>query len=96
MTRYRKLPVEVDAFKWTADEHQTDDPICIVEALRSGEAKIYPPTNLNGSKMVIQTLEGAMTANVGDYIIRGTKGEIYPCSPISSKAFMRRLNDGCC
>ena len=31
--------------------------------------------------LVIDTLEGAMTANMGDYVIRGEKGEFYPCKP---------------
>ena len=30
---------------------------------------------------VIETLEGDMRADVGDYVIRGVKGEIYPCKP---------------
>jgi hypothetical protein len=29
----------------------------------------------------IETLEGIMTANPGDFIIRGVKGEVYPCKP---------------
>lgn len=29
----------------------------------------------------IPTLEGNMTADIGDYIIRGVKGEFYPCKP---------------
>ncbi len=29
----------------------------------------------------ISTLEGVMTANVGDWIIKGVKGEFYPCKP---------------
>lgn len=29
--------------------------------------------------VVIHTLEGDMTAHVGDYIIKGIKGEFYPC-----------------
>jgi len=29
----------------------------------------------------IKTLEGVMTANEGDYIIKGVKGEFYPCKP---------------
>lgn len=29
----------------------------------------------------IQTLEGVMTANLGDYIIKGVTGEFYPCKP---------------
>jgi hypothetical protein len=30
---------------------------------------------------IIDTLEGSMTATPGDYIIRGVKGELYPCKP---------------
>lgn len=29
----------------------------------------------------IITLEGTMTANIGDYIIKGVSGEFYPCKP---------------
>ena len=29
----------------------------------------------------IETLEGIMKANKGDWIIRGVKGELYPCKP---------------
>ncbi len=29
----------------------------------------------------IETLEGTMTANIGDWIIKGVKGELYPCKP---------------
>lgn len=32
-------------------------------------------------RVVIKTLEGNMTANIGDYIIKGIKGEFYPCKP---------------
>ena len=32
-------------------------------------------------ELIIQTLEGDMKANVGDYIITGVKGEQYPCKP---------------
>ena len=31
--------------------------------------------------VVIDTLEGSMRANVGDYVIRGVNGEFYPCKP---------------
>jgi hypothetical protein len=31
--------------------------------------------------MKIKTLEGVMTANIGDWIIQGVNGEIYPCKP---------------
>jgi hypothetical protein len=29
----------------------------------------------------IPTLEGEMTASIGDWIIKGVKGEVYPCKP---------------
>lgn len=32
-------------------------------------------------ELKIQTLEGEMTANVGDWIITGVNGEVYPCKP---------------
>ena len=37
------------------------------------------PTLLNGNDVLIDTLEGTMRANPGDWIIRGVKGEFYPC-----------------
>jgi hypothetical protein len=36
----------------------------------------------NGKPVLkIQTLEGDMIASIGDYIIKGIKGEFYPCKP---------------
>lgn len=36
---------------------------------------------VNDKGMNINTLEGVMTASVGDYIIKGVNGEFYPCKP---------------
>jgi hypothetical protein len=33
------------------------------------------------TELQIETLEGTMTASPGDFIIKGVKGEIYPCKP---------------
>lgn len=33
------------------------------------------------SHVTISTLEGVMRADIGDWIIRGVKGEFYPCKP---------------
>lgn len=38
---------------------------------------INPATGL----LMIRTMEGDMTASVGDYVIRGVQGEFYPCKP---------------
>ena len=32
-------------------------------------------------EMEIETLEGVMKADKGDWIIKGVKGELYPCKP---------------
>lgn len=72
--KYRKKPVVINAF-------------CLgVDAFPSWFLKNkYDNTNLtqevikNG--VIIKTLEGEMSANPGDYIIQGIKGEIYPCKP---------------
>ena len=73
--RYRKKPVEVEAFRWTGGQDQTEDPAWIVEAIRAGVVSVRYPY------LYIDTLEGTHTANPGDYIIRGVKGELYPCKP---------------
>lgn len=38
-------------------------------------------TDMNEQAIFINTLEGEMKASKGDYIIRGVKGEYYPCKP---------------
>jgi hypothetical protein len=77
MAKYRKKPVVIEAFVWTGDEKQTEDPAWInVPGVATFENSGTPEV-----KLKIQTLEGVMTANRGDYIIRGIKGEVYPCKP---------------
>lgn len=77
---YRKKPVEVEAFQWTGDKDQEAEPVWMSEALRSGKAVVYRDEH-SAPEMVVSTLEGYMTARIGDYIIRGIKGELYPCKP---------------
>ena len=82
MGRYRKKPVVIEAFKWTGGPAQLEDPEWIVDAIKRQEVWF----GVNDEKdtnpiMFIATLEGTHRANVGDYIIKGIKGEIYPCKP---------------
>lgn len=77
--KYRKKPVVIDAFKWTGDQTQTEDPEWIIEAMKKGDVQIT--TGEEGCKMHIKTIDGTMTADLGCYIIRGIHGEIYPCKP---------------
>lgn len=80
MVKYRKKPVVIDAFIWTGDKEQTEDPLWIVDAIRTNQVSFLNP-GTKDVKMVINTLEGSMIASRGDYIIKGVKGEVYPCKP---------------
>lgn len=84
--KYRKKPVVIEAFKYDGDLKGKDGeyyvPEWAVQAFENGV--IYfsslkfdePPTEL-----FIDTLEGTHHASVGDYIIKGVNGELYPCKP---------------
>ena len=66
--KYRKKPVVVDAIQWTGDN--------ISEIMKwVGDNAYFRDT------LYIKTLEGVHRASVGDYIIKGIKGEFYPCKP---------------
>jgi len=70
--RYRKKPVEVDAVQYGPFSPPT---IEIVQFLADAEWGVCE------DGILIKTLEGEMLARVGDYIIRGVKGEYHPCKP---------------
>lgn len=78
MSHFRKKPVVIEAFCWTGGPDQTEDPIWIVEAIEAGTVFFCPDP---GGRLHISTLEGTMTADKGDWIIKGVKGEIYACKP---------------
>lgn len=72
---YKKKPVEVEAYKVFADYHCLEDfPISEVGKFKAGQDE-------QGFYIMINTIEGDMKARVGDWIIRGIKGEYYPCKP---------------
>lgn len=76
MTRFRSKIVEIDAWQFVADA--SPEPDWLVEAFNCGQV-----WSEGGDKpyMIITTLEGIMRADVGDWIIRGLVGELYPCKP---------------
>ena len=78
--KYRKKPVVIEAFQWTDGPEQEDGPEWIIEAVRNGSAW-FENEGTPEVKFMIRTLEGVNEASVGDYIIRGIAGEIYPCKP---------------
>ena len=75
--KFRKKPVVIDAWAFTKPPDY-ERPQWVRDAFNSG-AMWYQ----GGGEpyITIRTLEGEMRANVGDWIIRGVKGELYPCKP---------------
>lgn len=75
--KYRKKPVVIEAiqFKGTWESYRE---ICefTEDSLQYNHLGENTPQEL-----YIETLEGTHTASNGDYIIKGIKGEFYPCKP---------------
>ena len=73
--RYKKKPLIIEAVRNTGKNHSEimrfTDGKCIAMYASFSDSYVYK----------IITLEGEMTANIGDYIIKGVKGEFYPCKP---------------
>ena len=70
--KYRKKPVEIEAVKWNGRNFKE-----IEELQNKNEQQLQRYEN----EILIFTLEGTMKASLGDYIIKGVSGEIYPCKP---------------
>lgn len=66
--KFRKKPVVVEAQQW----YQGIKPIA---------GSVIHDGNGTPLHVEIKTLEGVMVANHGDWIIKGVKGEFYPCKP---------------
>lgn len=77
--KYRKKPVEIEAFQYTKD--LTNAPKWAKEALEK-DIMFYGNSYLKGKhQLFIRTLEGNQHVSTNDYIIKGIKGELYPCKP---------------
>jgi hypothetical protein len=77
MGMFRKKPVIIEAREFTPHADFND-----LVAWCGGRADEVPHVNgLSYPVIDIPTLEGTMTARIGDWIIRGVSGEFYPCKP---------------
>lgn len=72
MEKYRKKPIVVEAIQYIEDTHTLH---LLADFMGTVETKVVEGV----TKLVVKTLEGEITANQGDYIIKGIKGEFYPC-----------------
>ena len=66
--KYRTKPCEIEAIQWTGENIM--------------QIREFAHPNVRYQKyLFIDTLEGRMRADVGDYILKGLRGEFYPCKP---------------
>lgn len=83
--KFRKKPVVIEAYQWRTYDHDI-----MAEALQTPD--VWPEWLWTarqkrkiglaaGTAVAIETLEGAHKVSVGDWIIQGVKGELYPCKP---------------
>lgn len=78
MAKFRKKQIVIDAWLW--DETKETLAVLRDAGMKCGRFNSHVTANYVRN-LGIETLEGTMTANLGDWIIRGVKGEFYPCKP---------------
>ena len=84
--KFRKKPVVIEAYQWKESDalnlRGKGWPNWLVAAKRCAEdgADQIVTQSFDGYA-TIKTLEGEMRADIGDWIIRGINGELYPCKP---------------
>ena len=83
ISKYKTKPCEIEAVRWDGTNVPEIEQFagqavqwCHDCVMHYGSQNPYA-----GYMLYIHTLEGVMRADVGDYIIRGLKGEYYPCKP---------------
>lgn len=73
--QYRKKPVVIEAFKFDGDFMDSTGNYYVPEWVLNTDY------SFEEGELYIKTLEGWMHVSVGDYIIQGVQGEVYPCKP---------------
>jgi len=86
MAKFRKRPVVIEAVCWNGHNWLEVYDFTKDETGMSLITGPHPQIEDYGHVgnelcVTVETLEGVMTARCGDWIIRGVKGEFYPCKP---------------
>jgi len=72
--KYRKKPVIIDAIQWKGGRDNVDE-------IKQFAGKTFFCWHIYTNSISIETLEGMINASKDDWIIKGIKGEFYPCKP---------------
>ena len=81
--KFRKKPVEIEAVQWNGENWLE------IDRFITSEHRTYPQMGV----VCIDTLEGTMEANIGDWIIKGVQGEFYPCKPDIFEATYEKVSE---
>ena len=88
MAKYRKKPIVIGAIKLNPINFDH----CLIFLYKDTSQELAP-YNRTECWIFIKTLEGSMRAECGDYIIKGIKGEFYPCKPDIFEATYEKVTD---
>ena len=86
MMKYRKKPIIIEAIELRennilqVEEFIEQKEIKLDNRITSGKFDDFKDI-VRSKGRTIETLEGTMTASIGDFIIKGVNGEFYPCKP---------------
>lgn len=86
--QYVKRPVIIEAVQWTGKNINEVEHFISVDNCK----RILSNSASIGFELVIFTLEGSHHVSIGDYIIKGIKGEFYPCKPDIFEQTYERVN----
>lgn len=86
MSYFRKKPVVIEAWLLTLENSEE------LKSMVGGRDWSKPPMR-QVTGIIVPTLEGQHEASFGDYIIKGVKGEFYPCKPDIFEATYEAVDD---
>lgn len=86
MSKYRKIPVVIEAIQFDNTKVTTACEFC-------PKLKIFSNVKNGEVYGMISTLEGDMIVSNKDYIIKGVNGEFYPCKPDIFKKTYERVEE---
>ena len=82
--KYKKKPIVVEAIQWNGNTNKQEIDEFVGNQLKAeidSETAYVAGMGKPTYGLLIETLEGTMKANKGDWIIKGISGEFYPCKP---------------
>lgn len=97
--RFRKKPIVIEAFQMTRQRRDDNGewPTWLNQAWQKEPHEVgslhIRPLDETGESLAISTMEGPHEVSWDDWIIRGIKGELYPCKPDIFEATYERAED---